>query len=93
VVALVVLGCVTLARGMRPPERRDLPAVILAGFLAFTVYHVGLDYGEVVVEAGAASVLINTAPHFTALLAVMFLGEQLRTLGWVRMGVSFLALP
>jgi len=89
VVASVVLGCIAIARRMRLPERRDLPAVFLAGFLAFTVYHVALNYGEVVVEAGAASVLINTAPLFTALLAVTFLGERLRVLGWAGMAVSF----
>jgi drug/metabolite transporter (DMT)-like permease len=71
------------------PERKDLPAVFLAGFLAFTVYHVALNYGEVTVSAGSASILINTAPIFTALLAVTFLGERLRALGWVGMAVSF----
>lgn len=88
-VASVVLGAFALATGTRLPERRDLPAVFLAGFLAFTVYHVALNYGELVVAAGAASVLINTAPLFTALLAVLFLGERLRLLGWVGMAVSF----
>jgi len=89
VVASAVLGCIALPTRMRPPERRDLPVVFLAGFLAFTVYHVALNFGEVVVEAGAASVLINTAPLFTALLAVTFLGERLRVLGWMGMAVSF----
>ncbi|HYZ04132.1 MAG TPA: DMT family transporter [Rubrobacter sp.] len=89
VVASVVLGCIALVTRMRLLERRDLPAVFLAGFLAFTVYHVALNYGEVAVGAGAASVLINTAPLFTALLAVTFLGERLRVLGWVGMAVSF----
>jgi drug/metabolite transporter (DMT)-like permease len=88
-VASVVLGAFALATRMRLPEGRDLPAVLLAGFLAFTVYHVALNYGELVVAAGAASVLINTAPLFTALLAVVFLGERLRVLGWVGMAVSF----
>ena len=89
VVASAILGCIAIVRRMRLPEVRDLPVVFLAGFLAFTVYHVALNYGEIVVEAGAASVLINTAPLFTALLAVIFLGERLRPLGWVGMGVSF----
>jgi drug/metabolite transporter (DMT)-like permease len=88
-VASVVLGGFALLRRMRLPERRDLPAVFLAGFLAFTLYHVTLNYGEVAVGAGSASVLINTAPIFTALLAVAFLGERLRVLGWVGMAVSF----
>jgi drug/metabolite transporter (DMT)-like permease len=88
-VASVVLGSFALVSRMRMPEWRDVPAVFLAGFLAFTVYHVALNYGEVTVGAGSASVLINTAPIFTALLAVTFLGERLRMLGWVGMVVSF----
>ena len=88
-VASAVLGVFALIRRMPLPERRDLPAVFLAGFLAFTLYHVALNYGEVAVKAGSASVLINTAPIFTALLAVAFLGERLRVLGWIGMAVSF----
>jgi drug/metabolite transporter (DMT)-like permease len=75
---------------MRLPEVRDLPAIFLAGFLAFCVYHVGLNFGELTVSAGAASLLINTAPIFTALLATAFLGERLKVLGWAGMVVSFL---
>src|SRR5215213_8006604 len=79
VASAVLAGFATLTR-MRLPERRDLPAV----------YHVALNYGEVTVSAGSASILIATAPVFTALLAVAFLGERLRVMGWVGMGVSFL---
>ena len=88
VASAVLAGYAALTR-MRLPERRDLAAVFLAGFLAFTLYHVALNYGEVTVSAGAASILINTAPIFTALLAVAVLGERLRGFGWVGMGVSF----
>jgi drug/metabolite transporter (DMT)-like permease len=88
VASALLAGYAAITR-MRLPEPRDLPAVILAGFLAFTLYHVALNYGEVTVTAGAASILINTAPIFTALLAVAFLGERLRVIGWVGMAVSF----
>src|SRR5918992_477257 len=88
VASAVLAGYATITR-MRLPERRDLPAVFLAGVLAFTLYHLALNYGEVTVSAGAASILINTVPIFTALLAMVFLGERLRVLGWVGMGVSF----
>jgi drug/metabolite transporter (DMT)-like permease len=88
-VASAVLAGYAASVRMKLPERRDLPAVLLAGFLAFTLYHVALNYGEVTVSAGAASILINTAPIFTALLAATVLGERLRALGWVGMGVSF----
>ena len=41
VASVVLTGYAAITR-MRLPERRDLPAVFLAGFLAFTVYHVAL---------------------------------------------------
>jgi drug/metabolite transporter (DMT)-like permease len=88
IASAVLAGYAAITR-MGLPERQDLPAVFLAGFLAFTVYHVALNYGEITVSAGSASILINTAPIFTALLAVTFLGERLRALGWVGMAVSF----
>lgn len=88
-VASAALALYALLTRMRLPERRDLPAIFFAGFLAYTVYHVALNYGERTVSAGAASLLINTAPVFTALLAAGFLGERLRPLGWVGMAVSF----
>ena len=67
----------------------DVPAILLAGFLGFTVYHVGLAYGEVTVEAGAASLIIASVPVFTALLAMAFLGERLGAWGWVGSAASF----
>ncbi len=88
-VAAVVLALYAVATRMRMPEIRDLPVVLLAGLLAFAVYHVALNYGEITVSAGAAGVLIATAPVFTALLAATFLGERLRPTGWAGMAVSF----
>ena len=89
-VASAVLAVYAALTRMRLPELRDLPAVFLAGLLAFAIYHVALNYGEVTVSAGSASILIATAPVFTALLAVAFLGERLRVWGWVGMAISFL---
>jgi drug/metabolite transporter (DMT)-like permease len=88
-VAAVVLALYAAATRMRMPEARDLPVVLLAGLLAFAVYHVALNYGEITVSAGAAGVLIATAPVFTALMAAAFLGERLRLPGWAGMAVSF----
>lgn len=74
---------------MRMPEARDLPVIALSGFLAFAVYHVALNYGELTVSSGPAALLVNTAPIFTALLATAYLGERLRFWGWTGMIVSF----
>ncbi len=85
--ALIVYAMITK---MPLPERRDIPIIVFAGVLGFTGYHVPLNYGEETVSAGAASLLIATAPIFTSLLAVLFLHERLRLWAWVGILVSFL---
>lgn len=88
-VASAVLAVYALIARLRLPAWRDLPAMLLMGFLGITLYHVALNYGEVTVTAGAASLLIASAPSFTALLATTFLGERLKVWGWVGIGISF----
>ncbi len=88
-VASVVMAAFALFTHMRLPEVRDLPVVILAGFLGITVYHTALNYGEISVTAGAASLLISLAPVLTALLATLFLGERLGIRGWLGITAAF----
>lgn len=71
------------------PEKKDLPMILLIGFLSVTVYHALLSYGEVTVTAGAASLIIASGPIFTALLASSILGEKLKTWGWIGISISF----
>jgi len=87
--SLLVYGLVTR---LPLPAIRDVPVLFLMGFLGFTVYHVGLNAGEVSVPAGAASFIIASVPVFSTLLAVMFLGERLTALGWAGVFVSFLGV-
>ena len=70
-------------------ERRDLPGFAVIGVVGFLVYHVALNAGERTVSAGAASLLINTGPIWTALIATAFLGERLGSRGWIGMSVAF----
>ena len=88
-VGSALLVVYALLTRMPPPAWRDVPAVLLGGFLGFFGYHVGLAFGQVTVEAGSASLIISSVPVFTALLAVAFLGERLGPLGWVGTLVSF----
>jgi drug/metabolite transporter (DMT)-like permease len=71
------------------PRARDLPMMLLLGFLGFFVYHVGLNAGEVVVPAGSASFIISSVPVFSTLMAVAFLKERLTFLGWIGVLISF----
>jgi len=87
--ASLVLAVYALVAHMRMPARRDLPRLVVAGITGITIYHVALNYGEVKVSAGAASLLIAAGPVFTALMSVAFLGERLRWIGWLGIAISF----
>lgn len=54
-----------------------MPTAVLAGLLAFALYNVALNSGQLSASAGVASLIIASIPLFTALLAVGFLGERL----------------
>lgn len=91
-VASSVLAVYAALSGMPLPKARDLPALALAGFLAFSAFTVLLAYGQLTVPAGTASLLIATIPAFTSLWAVAFLRERLGAAGWVGVAVSFLGI-
>lgn len=84
-----VLAVYAVGTRMRPPDRADLPLIALAGLSGLTVYHVALNFGERIVSAGAASLIIAAAPAVTAVLAAVFLHEHLRPAGWIGSAVAF----
>lgn len=95
-VALLRFGTASLAlflyasvTRMRMPDRRDLPAILAAGFIGISVYHVALNFGEQTVTAGAAALLISTSPIFTAMLSAAVLKEHITPIGWAGILVSF----
>jgi drug/metabolite transporter (DMT)-like permease len=71
------------------PEREDLPYFFLLGLLGITVYHLALNFGQAQVTAGAASLIIATAPAITAVVAYFLIGDRLPVLGWLGIFVSF----
>lgn len=71
------------------PARRDLGYFLLLGFTGISFYHSALNYGQTRVSAGAASLIIATAPAITAILASFMLRDRLPWLGWVGIALSF----
>jgi drug/metabolite transporter (DMT)-like permease len=76
-VASVALAVVAPVLKVRLPRRRDLPLIALCGATGMSAYQLLLNWGEVHVAAGTASLLVAIAPVFSVLLATGFLGERL----------------
>lgn len=86
--ASVVLGFYVAIVRPRAPARRDLPRIGAAGALGIAAYNLLLNSGEVTVDAGTASFLVNMAPIFTAIFGWLVLRERLRPWAWFGFAVS-----
>jgi drug/metabolite transporter (DMT)-like permease len=63
---------------VRMPRRADLPLIALCGLTGMSAYQILLNWGELHVQAGTASLLVAVvAPVSSVLLAAAFLGERL----------------
>ncbi len=71
------------------PKRKDIPFILVTGFVSITWYHLALNKGEQTVSAGASSMLVASSPIWAALLAATFRGERLHARGWGGIFLSF----
>ncbi|MFH0939597.1 MAG: DMT family transporter [Planctomycetota bacterium] len=92
-VASATMALYAMWVGIRPPEAKDLPAIVICGLVGIAVYHILLNTGQQTVQAGAAGFLIGTSPIFTVLLACVYLRERLRLWGWLGILISFAGVP
>lgn len=79
-IASVFMALVAMVKGISRPRLRDLPLLAVLGFFAVSLHHIALNYGQRGVSAGAASVLAQSTPLFSALLAHFFFKD--RVSGW-----------
>jgi len=87
-VASAALAVAAPVLGVRRPRPRDLPLIALCGLAGMTGYQLLLNTGERVVPAGTASLLVATAPVYSSLLAVAFLGERSSGRRWAGSAVA-----
>jgi drug/metabolite transporter (DMT)-like permease len=76
-VASAVLGLVAPLLGVRRPSWGDVPLIVLSGVTGMAGYQLLLNWGEVHVAAGTASLIVATNPIYSAVIAVVILGERL----------------
>jgi len=77
VVGTLLLGALLARRRWKPVARRDLILIALSGVFWLALYNHTLNEAERHVDAGTASMLVNTGPILLALFAGLFLGEGL----------------
>lgn len=80
VVAALALLILAPALQLRVPARRDLPLVIACGFFGMAAYQVLLNWGELHVPAGTASIIVAAAPLVSVAIAAGAFGEPLSAL-------------
>jgi drug/metabolite transporter (DMT)-like permease len=88
-IGAVCLAVVALARGVQRPTGADLLGIAAIGVLWFAIYNISLNEGERHVDAGTASMLLQTSPLLIAVMAGLFLRERFTPWLFVGMVVAF----
>ncbi|ROO87679.1 drug/metabolite transporter (DMT)-like permease [Actinocorallia herbida] len=76
-VASAALAAAAPVLKVRRPARADLWRIAVIGVTGMSAYQLLLNWGEVHVPAGTASLIVAAVPAMSALLAVCFAGERL----------------
>lgn len=88
-VAAVVLLTVWALRREGLPPPRAWPGILTAGTLWFGLYMAALNWGEQLVDAGTAALVVNIGPILMALLGGWLLREGFAPRLFAGIGVSF----
>ncbi|WP_248731335.1 DMT family transporter [Pseudomonas sp. MWU13-2517] len=81
-IASVFMAGVALAAGIGRPRLRDLPWLLVLGFFGVFLHHTSLNHGQQWVTAAASSVLAQSAPLFSVLIASLCLKERVSAWRW-----------
>ncbi|KGJ72775.1 membrane protein [Cryobacterium roopkundense] len=79
-IAAVALIALAPMLKVRMPARRDLPLILGCAFLGMAAYQVLLNWGELYVPAGTASIIVSAAPLVSVAIAAGLFGERLTAL-------------
>lgn len=69
-------------KGIHLPRLQDLPLLFALGFFAVSLHHVVLNIGQQSVSAGASSVLAQSTPLFSTLLARFLFKDRISAWRW-----------
>lgn len=84
-VALVMLAAIARAR---LPRMRDLGWVVSCGFFGMTAYQLLLNWGELYVPAGTASIIVAAAPLVSVAVARVWFRERVTATTIIGSGIA-----
>jgi drug/metabolite transporter (DMT)-like permease len=73
-------------------HKKDIFPIFLLGFFGVIVYHFGLNYGQLLISPGAASLIIATIPIFIVILARIFLNEKITKIKLLGISLALLGV-
>ncbi len=82
IIASVFMALIASSMKISLPRLKDVPLLAVLGFFAVSLHHIALNFGQPGVTAGASSVLIQSMPLFTALLAHFVFKERVSAWRW-----------
>jgi len=91
-IASTVMLVVWFFRGRPLPALCDVPQIALLGLFAFTLYNLGINFGERTVDAGTGSMLISCVPILVVLFGVITGREQVTPFAWLGIFISMLGV-
>ncbi|AZZ77222.1 EamA family transporter [Pseudomonas sp. RU47] len=80
--ASLFMALIAAFKGICLPHWRDVPLLFALGFFAVSLHHVALNIGQQSVSAGASSVLAQSSPLFSTLLARFVFKDQVSAWRW-----------
>ena len=80
--ASLFMALIAAFKGIRLPHWRDVPLLFALGFFAVSLHHVALNIGQQSVSAGASSVLAQSSPLFSTLLARFLFKDRVSAWRW-----------
>ena len=86
--AALALLALTPWLSVRRPARRDLPLIAACAFFGMAAYQLLLNWGELYVPAGTASIIVASAPLVSVAIAAGAFGERLTFLKLLGSGIA-----
>ena len=80
--ASLFMAVIAAFKGLQLPRVKDVPLLFALGFFAVSLHHVALNIGQQSVSAGASSVLAQSSPLFSTLLARFVFKDQISVWRW-----------